>query len=97
MPSLARSPHWTLDREPFLLETSHPGVFAAGDVRLGSMKRVASTVGEEAMAVKFGTSTWPKSDPRPVPSLPIQREHRKAKPPHDGRESEGDDHGHPHE
>jgi thioredoxin reductase (NADPH) len=42
----ARSPHWTEDREPFGLETSLPGVFAAGDVRLGSTKRVASAVGE---------------------------------------------------
>jgi thioredoxin reductase (NADPH) len=37
---------WTLDRDPFLLETSIPGVFAAGDVRAGSSKRVAAAVGE---------------------------------------------------
>jgi len=42
-----------LSREPFLLETSLPGVFAAGDVRSGSVKRVASAVGEGAMAVRF--------------------------------------------
>jgi len=42
---------WPLDRSPFALETSVPGVFAAGDVRLDSMKRVASAVGEGAMAV----------------------------------------------
>jgi thioredoxin reductase (NADPH) len=40
-------------RSPFLLETSRPGVFAAGDVRSGSIKRVASAVGEGAMAVQF--------------------------------------------
>jgi thioredoxin reductase (NADPH) len=40
-------------REPFLLETSLPGVFAAGDVRSGSIKRCASAVGEGSMAVKF--------------------------------------------
>jgi thioredoxin reductase (NADPH) len=40
-------------RSPFLLETSHPGVFAAGDVRSGSIKRVASAVGEGSMAVQF--------------------------------------------
>ena len=40
-------------RQPFLLETSRPGVFAAGDVRSGSIKRVASAVGEGAMAVQF--------------------------------------------
>jgi len=42
---------WPLSRSPFALETSVPGVFAAGDVRLDSMKRVASAVGEGAMAV----------------------------------------------
>jgi thioredoxin reductase (NADPH) len=47
----ARVPHWPLEREPYPLETSLPGVFAAGDVRHGSMKRVASSVGEGAMAV----------------------------------------------
>lgn len=51
--ALARSPHWTVRRQPFLLETSRPGVFAAGDVRSGSVKRVASAVGEGAMAVQF--------------------------------------------
>ncbi len=40
-------------REPFLLETSLPGVFAAGDVRSGSIKRCASAVGEGAMAVRL--------------------------------------------
>jgi len=48
---VAQSPHWTARRPPFLLETSHAGVFAAGDVRSGSAKRVASAVGEGAMAV----------------------------------------------
>ena len=42
---------WSLARAPFALETSVPGVFAAGDVRLDSMKRVASAVGEGAMSV----------------------------------------------
>jgi thioredoxin reductase (NADPH) len=42
---------WNLDRHPFHLETSVPGVFAAGDVRAESAKRVASAVGEGAMAV----------------------------------------------
>ncbi|GAB3533563.1 FAD-dependent oxidoreductase [Arthrobacter tecti] len=42
---------WPLTRAPFALETSVPGVFAAGDVRLDSMKRVASAVGEGAMSV----------------------------------------------
>ena len=47
------SPYWTAKREPLFLETSHAGVFAAGDVRFGSTKRVASAVGEGAMAVQF--------------------------------------------
>ena len=41
------------DRPPLPLETSRPGVFAAGDVRSGSIKRVASAVGEGAMAVRM--------------------------------------------
>lgn len=45
--------HWSLDRAPFFLETSIPGSFAAGDVRHDSVKRVASAVGEGAMAVTF--------------------------------------------
>lgn len=51
--SVADSPHWKLEREPYLLETSHAGVFAAGDARLDSITRVASAVGEGAMAIKF--------------------------------------------
>ena len=42
---------WPLPRDPYLLETSVPGIFAAGDVRHGSMKRVASSVGEGSMAI----------------------------------------------
>ncbi|HEX5075334.1 MAG TPA: FAD-dependent oxidoreductase [Gemmatimonadaceae bacterium] len=44
---------WPLDRDPFLLETSVPGIFAAGDVRHGSIKRVASSVGAGSMAIAF--------------------------------------------
>jgi thioredoxin reductase (NADPH) len=44
---------WPLDRSPFYLETNVPGLFAAGDVRHGSVKRCASAVGEGAMAVTF--------------------------------------------
>ena len=53
---LVTGPHahgWTLARPPFALETSVPGVFAAGDVRSDSMKRVASAVGEGSMSVYF--------------------------------------------
>jgi thioredoxin reductase (NADPH) len=44
---------WPLARDPYLLETSVPGIFAAGDVRHGSIKRVASGVGEGSMAIAF--------------------------------------------
>ena len=44
---------WPLERDPFLLETNVPGVFAVGDVRHGSIKRVASGVGEGSVAVQF--------------------------------------------
>ena len=42
---------WKLERDPYLLETSCPGIFAAGDVRAGAMNRVASAVGEGSMAI----------------------------------------------
>ncbi|HEY0637777.1 MAG TPA: FAD-dependent oxidoreductase [Pseudonocardiaceae bacterium] len=48
-----RPPGWELEREPFPLETNVPGVFAAGDVRASSVKRVASAVGEGAMAISL--------------------------------------------
>jgi thioredoxin reductase (NADPH) len=44
---------WTMGRPPYMLETSLPGVFAVGDVRAGSLKRVAAAVGEGSMAVQF--------------------------------------------
>jgi thioredoxin reductase (NADPH) len=44
---------WTLDRDPWLLETSVPGIFVVGDVRKGSVKRITSSVGEGAVAVQF--------------------------------------------
>jgi thioredoxin reductase (NADPH) len=45
--------YWKLDREPYLLETSVPGIFAAGDIRSGAIARVASAVGEGAMSIRF--------------------------------------------
>jgi pyruvate/2-oxoglutarate dehydrogenase complex dihydrolipoamide dehydrogenase (E3) component len=44
---------WTLDRDPYLLETSVPGIFACGDVRFGPVKRVATAVGEGSMSIAF--------------------------------------------
>ena len=53
-PDARRQQPWTtLDRDPYLLETSAPGVFAAGDVRSGSIKRVASAVGEGSIAIRL--------------------------------------------
>ncbi len=49
----AKGPAWPLDRDPYVLETSVPGVFVAGDVRSRSIKRVASAVGEGSMAVSL--------------------------------------------
>jgi thioredoxin reductase (NADPH) len=50
---LERPRGWTLDRQPFLLETNVPGIFAAGDIRHGSTKRVAAGVGEGTIAVQL--------------------------------------------
>jgi thioredoxin reductase (NADPH) len=48
-----RPRNWTLQRDPFLLETNVPGIFVAGDVRHGSIKRVASAVGEGSIAIEL--------------------------------------------
>ena len=45
--------NWALPRDPFLLETSVPGIFAAGDVRHGVVRRVASAVGQGSVSVNF--------------------------------------------
>ncbi len=50
---LKRAGRWSEERDPYLLETSVPGIFACGDVRFGPVKRVASAVGEGAMAIAF--------------------------------------------
>jgi thioredoxin reductase (NADPH) len=49
----ARSGRWQMDRDPYLLETSVPGIFACGDVRASPVKRVAAAVGEGSMAIAF--------------------------------------------
>ena len=50
---VAGAPAWPLERQPFSLETAMPGVFAVGDVRQGSMNRVAAAVGEGSVAVRL--------------------------------------------
>ena len=52
-PDAGAAGHWTLDRDPYLLETSVPGIFACGDVRFSPVKRVAAAVGEGSMAIAF--------------------------------------------
>ena len=52
-PDLERRAKWPLERSPFHLETSVPSVFAAGDARHGSVKRVASAVGEGSVAIQL--------------------------------------------
>ena len=50
---LQRPQDWSLDRQPFLLETKVPGIFTAGDVRHGSIKRIAAAVGEGSTAIQL--------------------------------------------
>jgi thioredoxin reductase (NADPH) len=52
-PDVRATDRWSLDRDPYLLETSVPGIFASGDVRFGPVKRVAASVGEGSMAIAF--------------------------------------------
>jgi thioredoxin reductase (NADPH) len=52
-PDARDAAEWRLDRDPYLLETSVPGIFACGDVRFSPVKRVAAAVGEGSMAIAF--------------------------------------------
>jgi thioredoxin reductase (NADPH) len=52
-PDVRAAGRWEHDRDPYLLETSVPGIFACGDVRFGPVKRVAAAVGEGSMAIAF--------------------------------------------
>jgi len=56
---------WQLERDPYLLETSVPGIFACGDVRLGPVKRVAAAVGEGSMAIAFVHQYLKEAEDRP--------------------------------
>jgi thioredoxin reductase (NADPH) len=50
---VVKAGRWSHNRDPYLLESSVPGIFACGDVRLSLIKRVASAVGEGSMAIAF--------------------------------------------
>jgi thioredoxin reductase (NADPH) len=50
---VVKDDRWSRTRDPYLLETSVPGIFACGDVRASPVKRVASAVGEGSMAIAF--------------------------------------------
>ena len=52
-PDVSDDRDWQLERDPYLLETSVPGIFACGDVRFGPVKRVSAAVGEGSMAIAF--------------------------------------------
>jgi thioredoxin reductase (NADPH) len=58
---------WELDRDPYLLEASVPGIFACGDVRSGPVKRVAAAVGEGSMAIAFVHQYLKDAEARPEP------------------------------
>ena len=64
-PDLERRAKWPLERPPFHLETSVPSVLAAGDVRHGSVKRVASAVGEGSVAIQLLHQLFDADDLRP--------------------------------
>ena len=66
-PDVAAAGAWTLERDPYLLETSVPGVFACGDVRSGPVKRVAAAVGEGSMAIAF-VHQYLKEQEAPAPT-----------------------------
>ena len=73
-PNARREQPWTiLDRDPYMLETSVPGVFAAGDVRSSSVKRVVSAVGEGSIAIRFVSEhLGQRVGMAPVSSVPVR-------------------------
>jgi thioredoxin reductase (NADPH) len=67
-PDLRAVGRWQLDRDPYLLETTIPGIFACGDVRSGPVKRVAAAVGEGSMAIAFVHQYLREAQARPGPA-----------------------------
>lgn len=66
-----KSGHWPVERDPYLLETAIPGIFAVGDVRAGSVKRVSAAVGEGSMAIAFVHQYLAYSAQSGVPGLTV--------------------------
>ena len=67
-PEVRAAGRWELERDPYLLETSVPGIFAVGDVRFGPVKRVAAAVGEGSMAIAFVHQYLRDADTRSEPA-----------------------------
>ncbi len=74
-PDVKAAGNWQLERDPYLLETSVPGIFACGDVRSGPVKRVAAAVGEGSMAIAFVHQYLRETENviEPVQALPLSR------------------------
>ncbi len=73
-PDVHAAGRWQLDRDPYLLETSAPGIFACGDVRFSPVKRVAAAVGEGSMAIAFVHQYLRETEARadPAPAAPAR-------------------------
>ncbi len=70
-PDVAASGSWALERDPYLLETSVPGIFACGDVRFSPVKRVAAAVGEGSMAIAFVHQYFRDAEPIAAATSPL--------------------------
>jgi thioredoxin reductase (NADPH) len=70
-PDAAASGRWQLERDPYLLETSVPGIFACGDVRFSPVKRVAAAVGEGSMAIAFVHQYLREAEPVAAVASPL--------------------------
>jgi thioredoxin reductase (NADPH) len=70
-PDAAASGRWELDRDPYLLEASVPGIFACGDVRFSPVKRVAAAVGEGSMAIAFVHQYLREAEPVAAVASPL--------------------------
>jgi thioredoxin reductase (NADPH) len=70
-PDVAASGRWQLERDPYLLETTVPGIFACGDVRFSPVKRVAAAVGEGSMAIAFVHQYLREAEPAAAVASPL--------------------------